>query len=51
LRFDVLQDGILLGAGLTLMHGMGFSLAVDYQGNFRSDYRSHAVSAELRYVF
>lgn len=48
---DVDADGLLLGTALTLLNKKGFSLTVDYQGDFRSDYESHALAAELRLVF
>ena len=48
---DADQDGVTLRTGITWLHRKGFSLSFNYQGDFRSDYRSHGVAADLRYAF
>ena len=45
------RNGAVVGAGLTFIHGSGFSSSIRYSGEFREKYESHGVIGELRYTF
>lgn len=48
---DIDRDGVLLGAGLTLIHKNDLSLSLKYTGEFRSHYKAHALTGGIRYEF
>ncbi len=48
---DIDKDGIVLGAGLTLIRRNNLSLSVKYTGEFRSHYEVHALAGGIRYEF
>ncbi|RPJ31211.1 MAG: autotransporter outer membrane beta-barrel domain-containing protein [Planctomycetaceae bacterium] len=48
---DIDRDGVLLGAGLTLINKGRLNLAIHYIGEVRSHYDSQAVIGGLRYEF
>jgi len=48
---DIDKDGIVLGAGLTLIRKNNLSLSVKYTGEFRSHYEVHALTGGIRYEF
>jgi outer membrane autotransporter protein len=48
---DVDDDGVILGAGLTLIGKSNVSLSVNYSGELRSHYEAHALTGGIRYEF
>ncbi|RPI11187.1 MAG: autotransporter outer membrane beta-barrel domain-containing protein, partial [Zetaproteobacteria bacterium] len=45
------RSGLLVRPGLTFVHPGGWSTVLRYNGEFREDYRSHAVVGEVRIEF
>lgn len=45
------KDSARVGLGLNTDFGHNFNLSIDYDGEFRSDFDGHSVSAMLRYNF
>lgn len=48
---DVAKDGLVTGAGVTLILNRGISTAVRYIGELRDNYSAHAILGELRFSF
>jgi len=48
---DIDKDGIVLGAGVTLIRKNNLSLSVKYTGELRSHYEAHALTGGIRYEF
>ena len=48
---DIDRDGLVLGAGLTLIRKNNLSLSVKYTGELRSHYEAHALTGGIRCEF
>ena len=48
---DVEQNGLIIGAELTLVQENGFSSSIGYGAEFRDDYDAHAVVGQIRFEF
>ena len=48
---DVEQNGVRIGAGLTLMAKGGFTTSVRYSGEFREDCQTHSFIGGIRFEF
>lgn len=48
---DIDEDGAVLGAGLTFINKGNVSISVEYVGELRSHYESHALTGGIRYEF
>jgi len=48
---DIDRDGLVLGAGLTLIRKNNLSLSVKYTGELRSHYKAHGLTGGIRYEF
>ena len=48
---DIDEDGVILGAGLTFINRGNVSISVEYVGELRSHYESHALTGGIRYEF
>ena len=48
---DVEQNGLVVGASLTLMQAGGFESSIAYSGEFRNGYDAHAVIGQIRFAF
>ncbi len=48
---DIDRDGLVLGAGLTVIRRNNLSLSLKYTGELRSHYTAHALAGGMRYEF
>lgn len=48
---DIDRDGLVLGAGLTVIRRNNLSLSLKYTGELRSHYKAHALAGGMRYEF
>ncbi len=48
---DIAPDGLVTGAGVTLILTHGISTSVIYNGELRDNYTAHAIQGELRFSF
>ncbi len=48
---DIDRDGVVLGAGLTVLRKNNLSFSLKYTGELRSHYEAHALTGGIRYEF
>ena len=48
---EVEQNGLVVGASLTLMQAGGFQSSIAYSGEFRDGYDAHALIGQIRFAF